>query len=164
MPKGKPWTKAEIKKLQSLLENGKSLEVIAANLGKSRQAVYLKARRLGLRSKEEGEAAKLSPSSTAELIMPEEFISVEDALKKLVAAMNALEEPGLSRTDVMRLRALIQTSGLYQKRLAEYMQYRQIEAKVDKVIEKLQRLEKEKSYGYASNRFFACMVSAAPLS
>ena len=145
MPKGKPWTKAEIKKLQSLLENGKSLEVIAANLGKSRQAVYLKARRLGLRSKEEGEAAKLSPSSSTELIMPEEFISVEDALKKLVAAMNALEEPGLSRTDVMRLRTLIQTSGLYQKRLAEYMQYRQIEAKVDKVIEKLQRLEKEKS-------------------
>lgn len=146
MPKGKPWTKAEIKKLQSLLENGKSLEVIAANLGKSRQAVYLKARRLGLRVKEEDYSA-VSPSSStaAKLVLPEELISVEDALKKLVAAMNALEEPGLSKTEVMRLRTLIQTSGLYQKRFAEYMQYRQIEAKLVELEAKYARLAKEKS-------------------
>jgi len=31
--------------------------------------------------------------------------SIEEALEQLVAAMNALKTPGLSKTEVMRLRA-----------------------------------------------------------
>jgi hypothetical protein len=56
--------------------------------------------------------------------MPEDLISIEDTLKKLVAAMTAPETIGLSKTEIMRLRSLIQTSGLYQHKLAEYMDYR----------------------------------------
>ena len=41
--------------------------------------------------------------------------------------MNALENPELTKTDVMRLRTLIQTSTVYQKRLAEYLDFRGIE-------------------------------------
>jgi len=62
----------------------------------------------------------------------------------VAAAMNALEKPGLSNTEIMRLRTLIQTSGLYQQRFAEYVHYREIELKVDKAIEELQRLKKER--------------------
>ena len=53
--------------------------------------------------------------------MPEDLISIEDALKKLVASMTALETIDTSKTEIMRLRTLIQTSGLYQHRLAEYV-------------------------------------------
>ena len=42
--------------------------------------------------------------------MPEDLISSEDTLKKLVAAMTALETPGLSKTEVTRLRSLIQAT------------------------------------------------------
>lgn len=73
---------------------------------------------------------KSTGTTTSELIMPEELPSVEEALKDLVAAMNALKTPGLSKTEVMRLRTLIQTSSLYQKRIAEYMDYRGLEVEM----------------------------------
>ena len=75
--------------------------------------------------------------------LPEELPSVEEALKDLVAAMNALKTPGLSKTEIRRLRCLIQTSSLYQKRIAEYMDYRgtekwliELEEKYDGVVKR----------------------------
>jgi endonuclease III-like uncharacterized protein len=68
--------------------------------------------------------------------------SVEEALKDLVAAMNALKTPGLSKTEIMRLRTLIQTSGLYQHRLAEYVDYRGIEREMIDLKEKYEALVK----------------------
>ena len=62
--------------------------------------------------------------------MPEDPISIEDALKKLVASMTALETIDTSKTEIMRLRTLIQTSSLYQKRIAEYMDYRGLEVEM----------------------------------
>ena len=57
-------------------------------------------------------------------------------LKDLVAAMNALKTSGLSKTEIMRLRCLIQTSSLYQKRIAEYMDYRGTEKWLIELAEK----------------------------
>jgi hypothetical protein len=45
--------------------------------------------------------------------------SVEEALKILVAAMNALETPDLSKTEVLRLRSIIQATSAYQVKVAE---------------------------------------------
>jgi hypothetical protein len=70
------------------------------------------------------------------------LFSVEDALKILVAALKALETPGLSKTEVMRLRCLIQTCGLYQKYIAEYMHYMQIERNLVNLEEKYEKLAK----------------------
>ena len=77
--------------------------------------------------------------------MPEELPSVEEALKDLVAAMNALKTPGLSKTEIMRLRTLIQTSGLYQKRLAEYVDYRGTEKRMIELGEKYKELAKSET-------------------
>ena len=74
--------------------------------------------------------------------MPEELISIEDALKKLVAAMNALETPGLSKTEVTRLRSLIQATGAYQMRFAEYVNYRGLEKGLVELTEKYEELAK----------------------
>ena len=55
--------------------------------------------------------------------MPEELPSVEEALKKLVAVMNALEIPDLSKTEILRLRSIIQATSAYQVKVAEYISY-----------------------------------------
>ena len=69
------------------------------------------------------------------------------ALLKLAAAMKALEDPKLTKTDVMRLRTLIQAITIYQKRYAEYVDYRRIERKLvemDKVFERLKKIWRNK--------------------
>ena len=74
--------------------------------------------------------------------MPEELISIEDALKKLVASMTALETICLSKTEIMRLRSLIQTSGLYQKRITEYIDFRGLEKRLIELTEEYAELAK----------------------
>ena len=49
-----------------------------------------------------------SSSTAAALKLPEELPSVEEMLKKLAAAINTLETPGLSKAEVTRLRNLLQ--------------------------------------------------------
>ena len=58
--------------------------------------------------------------------------------------MKALEDPKLTKTDVMRLRTLIQASTIYQKRLAEYVDYRRIERKLVEMDEFFERLKKDR--------------------
>ena len=74
--------------------------------------------------------------------MPEEMPTIEEALLKLAAAMKALENPKLSKTDVMRLKAFIHTFKIYQKLLAEYMDYRRVERKLIVLDEKYEKLVK----------------------
>jgi hypothetical protein len=62
---------------------------------------------------------KSGGTTTSPLASPEELPSVEEALKKLVAAMNALETPDLSKTEVLRLCSIIQSAGVYQVKVAE---------------------------------------------
>ena len=45
----------------------------------------------------------------------------------LVIAMKGLQTPGLSKTEVMRLRCLTQASSVYQAKFAEYVDYRGLE-------------------------------------
>jgi len=137
MPKGKPWTVELEKQLRELVESGKSAAKIAVVLEKSYASVSSKIKRLGLRVEDDDGLSGSLLSST--LVLPKDLPSVEEALLKVAAAMKALEKPGLSKTEIMRLRTLIQTSGLYQKRFAEYVNYRQIEAKVDKALEFLEK-------------------------
>ena len=56
--------------------------------------------------------------------------------------MTALETIDTSKTEIMRLRTLIQTSSLYQKRIAEYMDYRGLEKELVELHEKYEELVK----------------------
>jgi hypothetical protein len=47
---------------------------------------------------------------------------VEEALVLLAGAMEVLKTPGLSKTEVMRLKSLIQASSAYQVKFAEYVE------------------------------------------
>ena len=77
-------------------------------------------------------------------MLPKDLPSVETVLKKAAAALVGLETPGLSKTEVMCLRALIQSAAVYQVRIAEYMDYRRIEAKLIDLDEKYERLVQER--------------------
>ena len=139
---GKRWTNPERKKLEEQVAAGKSFGVIAASLGKTEEAVRCQAARMGLDNNKQtkNQCSLLS----GDLILPEELPSVETVLKKAAAAMAGLETPGLSKTEVMRLRALIQSAAVYQVRIAEYMDYRRIEAKLIDLDEKYERLVQER--------------------
>ncbi len=140
MPKGKPWTVQDERELSRLRKDGKTVSQIAIKMGLSEDAVKQKLRRLGLKVVT---LQKSSGTTTSELIMPDELPSIEEALKQLVGAMNALKTPGLSKTEIMRLRALIQTCSLYQHRIAEYVDFRGIEKELFETKERLEALNKQ---------------------
>ena len=137
---GKFWSKEEVKKLEEMVAAGKSFGVIAASLGRSEEAVRIKAKRRGL----DDDDQKILCSSSSALVLPEELPSVETVLKKAAAALVGLETPGLSKNEIMRLRALIQSAAVYQVRIAEYMDYRRIETKLIDLDEKYERLVRER--------------------
>ena len=84
-----------------------------------------KLQRLGLKVVHQRESNWTT--SSCEIIVPKELYSVEEALGILAGAMKALQTPGLSKTEVMRLRSLIQAASIYQVKVAEYMDYRGLE-------------------------------------
>jgi hypothetical protein len=92
VPKGKPWTKEEEQTLIKLVGQSKIVDVIAKVLGKTENAVYIKVRRLGLRVEEESETNRLSSSRSK---LPGELPSIETVMKRLSAALSALEQPGI---------------------------------------------------------------------
>jgi hypothetical protein len=135
MPKGKPWTREEEKQLLGLRSEGRRVSEIAVVMGKSEQAVMKKLQRFGLKVVQQPES---NGTTTSELILPNELPSVEEALGMLAGAMKALKTPGLSKTEVMRLRSLIQAANVYQVKFAEYLDYRGIEKHL---------IELERKYG-----------------
>jgi hypothetical protein len=124
--KGKPWSLELEKELTDLVAANTSLNVIAKKLGKPEEAVRQKIRRLGLVVVQK----KIVCSTTSNLVMPQELPSVEETLKKLSAALTALETPGLDKSEVTRLRAIIQGAKVYKELLADYMDYRGLEAEL----------------------------------
>jgi len=139
VPKGKPWTVKDERELRRLREDSKTVAQIASKMNLTEDAVKQKLRRMGVKVVT---LQKSVGTTTSELIIPEELPSVEEALKELVAAMNALKTPGLSKTEIMRLRTLVQTSSLYQHRIAEYMDYRGLEKRLVELTERYDELNK----------------------
>jgi hypothetical protein len=139
MPKGKPWTVDDERLLRKLREDGKTVAEIAVLMKKSQDATKQKLRRLGLKVV----TMKNSGGTTSELIVPEELISIEEALKDFVAAMNQLKKPGLSKNEITRLKTFIQTSSVYQKRVAEYVDFRGLERMLIELNEKYAGLVKQ---------------------
>ena len=150
MTRGKPWPPEDEKLLRNYFDFTKDLRVIAFNFdGRySENAIYQKLLDLGLISKEEETRRKRSSSSTV-LKLPEELPSVEEALKTLAAALKALEAPELEQSEVLRLRSVISGIKTYKELLADYIDYRGLEAELLKWSQKYAELAK-KSQGTPS--------------
>jgi len=98
-------------------------ERIAAELGQSLDSIKHKMRRLGL----EVVGVEKFSTPTTSYVLPKELLTVEQAMLSLAAAMKALEQPGLDKTEILRLRSLIQAPKIYPEKFAEYADYLIIE-------------------------------------
>ncbi len=151
MPKGKPWTCEEEKQLRDLRERGCKVSEIAAAMGKSEEAVMKKLQRIGLKVVQQEKANWTTTSTSAsEIILPKDLYSVEEALVMLAGAMKALQTPGLPKTEVLRLRCLIQAASVYQVKFAEYVDYRGIEKRLNELSRKYEALVKQE---FVSDKF-----------
>jgi hypothetical protein len=136
MTKGKPWDIEEERKLRDLFEEGKSVDQITKIMVKTRDAVLNKVYDLGLKREEEDKAHGTRLSSSFQL--PAELPSVEEALKKLAAALKGLEQPGLDQAEVLRLRSIISGVKIYKEIFADYFDYCELEERL---------VELERKYG-----------------
>jgi aspartate aminotransferase-like enzyme len=114
--KGKPWSVDEEKQLRELVAAKTPMEVIAAKLGRCRDAVTIKCKRLGL----EVVVANCYSTTTTSLKVPEELPSVEEALLKLAGALEAACKPGLDKVEVQRLQVVASIAKTYKDILADY--------------------------------------------
>ena len=142
--KGKPWTVDAENKLRQLLSEGVGVDSVAAQLGKTRDAVIKKAGRLGL------EVVGYSPRTTTSLKLPAQLPSVEEALKILASALCASAESGLDKVEVQRLQVVATLAKTYKELLADYINYRQIETKLLEMEDKYARLLEKKAKSPAS--------------
>ena len=143
MTKGKPWPTEDEKNLKSWFTSGiTDLGVLAFNFdGRyTEEAVRQKLIKLELIKEQQHGAANRCCSP--ELELPEEMPSVEEALKKLCAALKALETPGLEKSEVLRLRSIISGVKTYKELFADYVDYRGIEAELLELREKFAELSK----------------------
>jgi hypothetical protein len=141
MPKGKPWTREQEKQLRGLVDSRESLEVIAAKLGKSKQAIRRKIERLGLEVV--GQKPTDSRTTTSKLVLPVELPTVEEALKMLAGALRRACEANLSKVEVQRLQVVSNLARSYKEFFAEYVDYRGIEAELVEYRKEYEQLAKK---------------------
>jgi len=132
--KGKPWTVEEEKQLQDMLRSDKSVRVIAKAMGKTRDCIRKKIARLGLEVVVHSESQR---TTTTSLKLPADLPSIEEELKKLSAALTALETPGLEQAETLRLRSIIQGVKTYKELFEDFVDYRGFEAEVLEVKRRL---------------------------
>ena len=141
MTKGRPWTVEEEKQLRQLLKAGKSVRAIAKILGKTRDCVRMKIARLELEVVVQESAE--SRTTTSSLILPEELPSVEESLRILAGALEASCKSGLDKVEVQRLQVVATLAKTYKELLADYVNYRGIEAELLELREKYAELAKK---------------------
>jgi hypothetical protein len=142
--KGKPWPIEDERKLKDWYNSGTNeLRVLAFSFENkyTENAVYQKLLDLGLLSDED----RKKHSSSANVELPAELPSIEEELKKLTKALRELDQPRLEKGEVLRLRSIISGVKTYKELLADYLNYRELEAellesnrKYDELIKKSQ--------------------------
>ncbi|MGD6807349.1 MAG: hypothetical protein ACQCN4_10380 [Candidatus Bathyarchaeia archaeon] len=141
MTKGLPWTVEEEIQLKKLIQAKTPLSAIAATLGRTAQAVLVKCQRLGLEP--------IGHETTLTLPLPADLPSVEETLKKLAGALEAASTPGLSRVEVERLQVVATLARAYKDILSDYLNYREVEAKLNDMEAKYAALLESKSQNNA---------------
>lgn len=112
----------------------------------------VKSQRLGL---------QISGQATQrELPLPKELPSVEETLRKLAGALEAASELGLSKTEVQRLQVVATLARAYKEILADYINYREIEAKLNDMEAKYAALLQTKSQNPAPQPVSATLAQA----
>ena len=147
--KGKPWTVEEEKQLKDLVAAKTPLKVIAKLLHKRTTAVAMKLQRLEI---EVVVDAEKNTSTTTSLSLPKDLPSVEEALQMLAGALKAACKSGLTKVEVQRLRVVAGIAKTYEAMLANYVKYREIEARIAEMEKKYESLLREKTSNVAAKK------------
>jgi hypothetical protein len=143
MTKGKQWSTQEEAELKSLIEANARINEISIKLQKTPGAIFLKCKRLGIELKAKGYANTSIP-------IPRELPSVEETAKILAGALKLATQPGLDKIEVQRLQTVATIAKIYKEHLADYIDYRQIEAKIREMEELNAQLLRERSQSSSS--------------
>ncbi len=139
--KGKEWTVDEERQLRKNFEDGRSLREISTMLEKSPEAVRAKLKRLGIEvDKHPSTVIRLS---TSNVILPEELISLEDALKTLVATLKMSCSSGLTKLEIHRLQVVAMLVRTYCEKLPVYLNLRGLEQRLFELESKYSDLAKK---------------------
>ena len=139
--RGRKWTVEEERELRELVSEGHPVEVIAKRFKKRPKAVQVKIDRLGLIVDVDRKVC--STITTGKLEIPGDLLSAERTLKIMSAAVEAAAKPGLSRIELQRLQLVSNLARFYKESLADYLDYRRVEAEL---------LELRKLYGALAKR------------
>jgi hypothetical protein len=141
MTKGKPWTVEEETELKTLVEAKTPIGIITEKLGKKPGAILIKCKRLGL--------PNYRSTANTSIPLPRELPSIEETLKKLAGALEAASTPGLDRIEIQRLQVIATIAKTYKELLADYINYREIETKLNAMEEKYAQLLQQKTENVA---------------
>lgn len=131
---GKVWRPPEEAELKALVEAHSGVDVIATKLGKSPKAVITKCQRLGLRLENEDYVNTV-------VSIPKDLPSVEETAKILAGALKASVKSGLSKVEVQRLQTVANISKTYKELIVDYVHYREVETKLNQVVEQNAKLQ-----------------------
>jgi hypothetical protein len=140
--KGKPWTVEEELRLKELLEDGLPVSGIAAMLSKTKVAVSIKLRRLGLKD-DSAQKKAVSSSSSRGLELPAELPTVEEAARIYAGAMQAMMKPGVSRADLQKWKTLADVAWKYREFMADLIHYKELEKECVEWRRKYEELSKK---------------------
>ncbi len=148
MTKGRPWDIDEERQLRQLVEEGESVESICKIMVKTHDAITQKLFDLKLKIVKEEKIAvsgKKTIFSSSKLVLPVNMPNVEETLQILAAALLKSAEAGLSKDEVQRLQVVATLAKTYKDAFAEYLDYRGIEERLDKLEADYGSLEKKPS-------------------
>lgn len=139
------WTREEEQLLCQMIERGLSTTIIATKLNRTRDSVYFKIRRLKLKFLSAvDEKSKKFSAKVSETIEPKELITHEHVLKILSAALQRLQESGLDKEEVKRLKTLSVLASYYDKMLERFERWDEIEKRIEAIEARLQEVASQK--------------------
>ncbi len=145
MTKGKPWPVDDERRLRDWFSSGIiDFGVLAFSFDGeyTEEAIRQKLIKLGL-VREQQHPKNSTCCCSTQLEIPKELPSIEETLKMLAAALEALKMPGLDRIEILRLRGIIAGAKMYQELFAEYVRYRELEEELLDAREKIAELCKK---------------------
>lgn len=139
--KGKPWPKEDAEKLVEFVKDKQPLDVIDTKFPQySAGAIKKKCQRMGLEVVVRN--PRITKTTTSELKIPEDLLTVEEALQILAAALKTGAQEGLDKVEVQRLSAVATLARTYKDLFVDYVNYREIEAKLVELEAKYEKLAK----------------------
>lgn len=142
MPKGKPWSHDQEKRLREMIEEGANVEDLAQAFNREPDAIRMKLNRMGLKVVVQKSQKRRTTTST---LLPKDIITHEQALRILAGALETLKQSGLDKLELQRLRILVDAVQTYDSVLEKFEGWVEIENRLiemDKKIAELQKIQK----------------------